>query len=122
MSEAAVANALLQCTMGTGPCPLKASGTKVKAGGQAAATIMDNKPGENIAGFIMCTSASNPSVASALMAPQPCQPLIPAPWTPGKPNIQIGGIPAIDKDSQLTCAYGGMIQIKDPGQVVAKYK
>jgi len=122
MPLAVAADAVLQCTMGVAPCPLQLAPTPVKSGGQTMATAMDNKAEQNIAGFVMCTSMGNPSVASKLGAPQPCQPQISAPWVPGKPNIMVGGKPAVDQTAKLICDYGGEIMVDFPGQVVVQIK
>jgi len=87
-----------------------------------AANIMDNKPFMNIMPFGMCTSLANPMVAAAtaaalgVLTPMPCIPVIPAPWAVGAPTVLIGNMPALNNNSKLMCAYGGVIQILSPGQ------
>ena len=86
-----------------------------------AATIMDNVPMKNIMPFGMCQSLANPAVASAtaaafgVLTPMPCVPVIPVPWAPGSPTVLIGNTPALNQSSKLMCAYGGVIQITNPG-------
>jgi hypothetical protein len=46
----------------------------------------------------------------------PCTPMLPAPWVPGAPTSQIGGVPALTTGSLCQCAYGGVISIVSPGQ------
>lgn len=85
------------------------------------ATIMDNVPMKNILPFGMCSSMANPMVAAATAAafgaltPMPCIPVIPAPWAPGSPTVMIANKPALNQTSKLMCAYGGVIQINNPG-------
>lgn len=70
----------------------------------------------------MCRSMSNPQVAAAtaaangVLTPQPCIPVLPAPWSPGASSVEIHGVTALTDDSTLDCAYAGKIGIDDPGQ------
>ena len=50
------------------------------------------------------------------MAQSPCVPVIPAPWVPGAPTVLIANMPALDNNSKLMCAWGGVIQVANPGQ------
>lgn len=119
-----VANgAQLLCTMGAAPGALTVLPmAKSMACGVPAASIMDNKPLVNIAPFGMCMSLSNPQVASAtaaalgVLTPMPCLPNLPGPWTPGCPTVMVGGNPALNNSSKVTCAFGGMISVLVPGQ------
>jgi hypothetical protein len=76
----------------------------------------------NIAPFGMCTTPSNPQVAAAtsaalgVLTPQPCIPVITAPWTPGSPKVSAGGVPALTSTSTCLCAWGGSITIVAAGQ------
>ena len=78
---------------------------------------------KNIMPFGMCTSMSNPAVASAtaaamgVLTPMPCVPVIPAPGAPGCPTVLIANKPALNDSSKLTCAWGGVISINMPGQM-----
>ena len=45
----------------------------------------------------------------------PCVPVTPAPWIPGSPTALIGNMTALDSNSKLMCAWGGVIQIVSPG-------
>jgi hypothetical protein len=95
---------------------------QVNADQKAAAVIMNNIPMVNIAPFGMCTSLSNPTVASATAAafgtltPMPCIPITLSPWSPGASKINIRGLRALTKQCKLHCAYAGIIQIIQPGQ------
>lgn len=114
--------AMLQCAFGTAPSVLNVLPQNKVMNVMAAANIMDNKPMVNIMPFLMCTSLSNPTVASATAAalgaltPMPCIPVIPAPWAPGSPTVLVGGQPAVNNSSKLMCAYGGAISVNNPGQ------
>ncbi len=114
--------AQLMCSFGVAPSPLVVLPQKKVMTTLPEATIMDNIPMTNIMPFGMCSSLANPTVAAAtaaalgVLTPQPCVPLIPAPWAPGLPKLLVGGVPAIDNTCKLNCAYGGVIQILNPGQ------
>lgn len=114
--------AMLQCAFGSAPSTLNVLPQNKVMNAMAAANIMDNKPMVNIMPFLMCSSMANPTVASAtaaalgVLTPMPCIPVIPAPWAPGSPTVLIGGQPALNNSSQLMCAYGGAISIKNAGQ------
>jgi len=114
--------AMLQCSFGAAPSSLVVLPANKVLTGTPAANIMDNKPMVNIMPFAMCSSMANPTVAAATAAalgaltPMPCVPVIRAPWIPGAPTVLIANMPALDNNCKLTCAYGGMIQITNPGQ------
>jgi len=114
--------AMLQCSFGAAPSSLVVLPKNKTLTGTPDANIMDNVPMVNIMPFAMCSSMANPTVAAATAAalgaltPMPCVPVIPAPWVPGAPTVLIGNMPALDNNCKLTCAYGGMIQITNPGQ------
>lgn len=118
----AVNNAILACTFGAAPGKLTAlPNPQVLVEGQPAAAIPDIKPTVNLAPFGMCSSLSNPTVASAtsaangVLTPQPCVPNVPAPWTPGIPLVLVGGQPAVNAMCKCTCAWGGVISVTMPG-------
>jgi len=110
------------CSFGTAPANLVVTPENKTLTSQPVATIMDNKPNANILPFGMCTSMGNPAVASAtaaalgVLTPQPCLPVIPAPWVPGSPTVLINNKPALNLTSKLFCSYAGVIQITNPGQ------
>ena len=114
--------ATLQCSFGAAPSSLVVLPANKTLTGTPAANIMDNVPMVNIMPFATCSSMANPTVAAATAAalgaltPMPCVPVIPAPWAPGAPTVLIGNMPALDNNCKLTCAWGGMIQITNPGQ------
>ena len=122
MGFAVIGGAMLQCSFGMAPSSLMVLPQNRVVNVMPLATIMDNKPLVNVMPFGMCSSLSNPTVAAATSAamgaltPMPCIPAIPGPWVPGSPTCLIGGQPAINHTCQLTCAYGGIIKITQPGQ------
>lgn len=121
MAIAVCNGALCLCSFGAAPCQLAVvSNTNTLGGGQPLAAITDNQPA-NLASFGMCSSMVNPAVASAtsaalgVLTPQPCSPVLPAPWAPGCPTVLIQGKPALTNDSKVFCAYAGVITITNPG-------
>lgn len=109
--------AVCQCSFGAAPASLPVpTACKVLACGLPAATVMDNK----LPPFGMCSSLANPAVSSAtaaaggVLTPQPCSPVLTAPWMPGSLTVQIGGKSALNNTSKLMCAYGGVIQVVSP--------
>lgn len=112
------------CSFGTAPSVMVVTPEKmVLTSNQPAATIMDNIPMKNIMPFAMCITPSNPQVAAAtaaalgVLTPQPCIPVIPAPWVMGAPTVLEGNIPTLDQKSTLMCMWGGVITILQPGQM-----
>jgi hypothetical protein len=114
--------AMLQCSFGAAPSSMIVIPANRVLTQTPDANIMDNKPIAEIAPFGMCSSLANPTVASATAAalgaltPMPCVPVIPAPWVPGAPTVLIANMPALDNNSKLMCAWGGVIQVVNPGQ------
>lgn len=122
MGEQVVMGAMMQCSMGTAPGTLVVLPTnRVLDEMVPAANIMDFAPIVNITTFVMCQSPSNPTVAAAtaaamgVLTPMPCIPVTVAPWSAGCSKVLIGNMPALDKDSTCTCAWGGTISIKKSG-------
>jgi hypothetical protein len=116
--------ATLQCTFGAAPASLVViPKLPLLAPALPAATIQDSLPLANVLPFGVCSSLSNPTVAAAtaaalgVLTPMPCIPVTPAPWLPGSPTVLIGGVPALDQNSKLTCAWGGVVSVVNPGQV-----
>jgi hypothetical protein len=114
---------VLTCSFGLAPAALQVlPANRVMAGGAPAANIMDNIPIANVTPFGMCTSLTNPTVASAtaaalgVLTPMPCVPATTAPWTPGVPTVLIGGLPSVDTSCMLMCMWAGVITIAVPGQ------
>lgn len=116
--------AALMCSFGLAPSTLVVLPVnRTLTSNQPAANIMDNKPMVNIMPFGMCTTPTNPAVASAtaaamgVLTPMPCIPVIPAPWVPGAPTVLLANMPCLNNTSTLMCAYGGVITVTYPGQV-----
>jgi len=116
----------MQCSFGAAPSTLVVLPANKVLTGTPDANIMDNKPIVNIPPFGVCSSLANPAVASATAAamgaltPMPCVPVIPAPWAPGSPTVLIANMPALNNSSKLMCAWAGVIQIVNPGQVTVE--
>ena len=121
MSFCVCSGAMLSCSFGMAPSMLTVTPENKVVTSMPLATIMDNVPMKNIMPFGMCSSMANPTVASAMAAalgvltPMPCIPVIPAPWAPGSPTALIGNFPMLHNNCKLMCAYGGVIQITNPG-------
>jgi hypothetical protein len=113
--------ASLQCSFGAAPSSLIVVDARVTTEGPPAANIMDHVPVTNIPPFGMCSSLSNPTVASAtsaalgVLTPMPCVPVIPAPWAPGATTVLLRGQPALNNTSKCNCTWAGVIQITFPG-------
>ncbi len=114
--------AMLQCSFGTATSALSVLPANRAASATPCANIMDNVPFTNIMPFGQCSTASNPAVAAATSAaggtltPVPCIPVTFSPWVVGAPTVLIGNMPALNDSSKLMCAWGGVIQIVNPGQ------
>ena len=87
-----------------------------------AGVMTDTAPTVNIPPFGMCSSLSNPTVASAtsaamgVLTPMPCVPVPAGPWLNPVPKVSIGGQSAISNGSKLMCAWGGQITVQSAGQ------
>jgi Domain of unknown function (DUF4280) len=118
--------ATMMCSFGAAPASLLVLPVNRTFTGAPAANIMDGQPFVNVPTFGMCSSISNPAVATAtsaaagVLTPMPCVPVTPAPWVPGAPTVLIGEIPALNNNSQLMCNWGGVIQITSPGQTTVE--
>ena len=122
MALPVVDGATLKCTMGTSTCSLTVLPTnRVQMEGAYAANIMDYIPMANISGFGNCITLSNPTVAAAtsaalgVLTPQPCIPVIAAPWAPGSATVMIGNMPALNNSSTCMCTWGGTVTVVDAG-------
>ncbi len=113
--------AVIACSFGAVPSIFTVLPDNKAASSMPLATVMDQKPMVNIMPFGMCTSMANPQVAAAtaaalgVLTPMPCLPVITVPWAPGSPTVLIGNKPALNQTSKLTCSWGGVIQITNPG-------
>lgn len=114
--------AQMSCTMGTSPAGFSATPRPLTTSGVPAGTISDHIPMMNIAPFGLCQSPANPMVAAATAAagtltPQPCIPATASPWSPGSSAVLIGGMPALNNSSTLSCMWSGTVSFIDAGQV-----
>lgn len=125
MPKMVVDGAKLKCDQGMAPATLTVlpvNGTS--ADEKPSATVNDFVPMTNIAAFGMCKSMANPQVASATAAaqgtltPQPCTPVVVAPWSPGSSVASIQEQKALTADSKCSCTWAGTIEITDPGTTV----
>jgi hypothetical protein len=113
---------MMTCSFGAAPSALVVTPENQLLAGTPGATILDNIPIKNIPPFGMCSTASNPAVAAAtaaasgVLTPQPCVPVIPAPWAPGSATIVVAGKPALHDGCKCICTWGGVIQFTTPGQ------
>jgi hypothetical protein len=118
-------SAVLQCSFGMAPSTLVPipKGPPVMIEGRLAATIEDMVPAVNIPPFAMCMSLANPAVAGAtaaalgVLTPMPCVPVTAGPWTPMAPMTLVNGSPALVAGAMCMCAWGGVIEIAQPGAV-----
>ncbi len=115
--------AMLKCSFGTAPGTMTVLPINMVKTATPIANIMDYIPMMNVMPFTMCTSMSNPSVAAAtaaaqgVLTPMPCIPVTTAPWSPGCSTVLVAGQPALNDSSRLMCAWGGMIEVMDAGQM-----
>jgi hypothetical protein len=108
--------ATLQCSFGAMPSTFAASGLQTSAGSPAG-VVTDMTPA-NVPSFGMCSAPSNPQVAAA-HAPQPCLPVLAAPWQPGSARVTINGVSALDDSCTCTCTWGGVVTVSAAGQLAA---
>jgi hypothetical protein len=122
MALPVVMGAMLQCSFGLAPSSLVVLPEKrTLFENKPVATIMDNKPFVNVLPFGVCNSLANPITAAqtaaalGVLTPGACTPVIPAPWIPGSPTVLVGNMPALNQTSRCICAYGGIINVINPG-------
>ncbi len=122
MPKLVIHGASMRCSQGTSPASLSVLPTQMTRGVERpAATVMDFAPMVNIAPMGMCQSPANPQVAAATAAamgaltPQPCIPVVPAPWSPGASAVVVGAFAALTDDSTCMCAWAGTVSISDAG-------
>lgn len=115
--------AKMTCSFGASPSFLQVPPkNKVFTTTVPDANIMDHVPTTNIMPFGMCSSPTNPQVASAttaaagVLTPQPCIPVTTSPWTPGAPKVLIGNQLALDNTCTLLCEWKGIITFSDAGE------
>lgn len=114
---------MLTCPFGNAPVPFSALPVpRVQINNRPAGVMTDIAPTTNIPPFGMCSSLSNPTVASAtaaamgVLTPMPCIPVPAGPWLNPAPKVLIGGRQAISDGSKLMCTWGGQISVQSAGQ------
>ncbi|MCK6545287.1 DUF4280 domain-containing protein [Myxococcota bacterium] len=123
MAPQVVLGATMMCSFGVAPSALVVLPVHGVMATGLAANIGDVAPIANIPTFGACSSIANPAVASAtaaalgVLTPMPCVPVPVGPWVPGVPNLILQGLPALDMSSKAMCAWAGVIQIVNPGEV-----
>jgi len=117
-----VAGATAACSFGAAPASVLVLPVHQCLAGAPAGNITDQAPIVNVCPFGACSSMANPAVAAATAAalgaltPMPCVPVPAGTWLPGTPKALLKGAPALDQTCKLLCAWGGVIQIVNPGQ------
>lgn len=123
MAIAICTGATMMCTFGVAPAALTVLPTgQMMTPAVPSANISDFAPVANIPPFGACSSLANPTVASAtaaalgVLTPMPCVPATASPWLPGATKVIDGATPAVDLACKLTCSWGGVISVLNPGQ------
>lgn len=116
------------CSFALGPFTLNTI-NNVTIENKPVLTVKDTVPGSNIVfAGVMCTSMSNPTVASAtaaafgVLTPQPCTPMPAGMWIPGTMNSKVKQMAILDSSCSLMCAYGGKISVIFPGSLKTQVK
>lgn len=122
MAVQVCAGATTMCSFGMAPATLMALPVHQALATLPAANISDCAPVLNVLPFGACSSLANPTVAAAtaaalgVLTPMPCVPVPAGTWIPGSTKVLLKGMPALDSAAKLMCAWGGVIQILNPGQ------
>jgi hypothetical protein len=122
MALQVVAGATAMCSFGVAASSLVVLPVHQCLAGSPAGNVTDQGAVLNVCPFGACSSLSNPAVAAAtaaalgVLTPAPCVPVPAGPWLPGSAKTLLKGAPALDMNSKLMCAWGGVIQIINPGQ------
>jgi hypothetical protein len=112
-----------QCSFGATISIMIMPKNRVMTNNMPAGTMMDNIPMANLVPAGVCTSMANPAVAAAtalalgVLTPQPCVPVVVAPWAPSCTRVMFNNMPAINSTSMAMCNWGGVITVTYPGQV-----
>ncbi|WP_433936381.1 DUF4280 domain-containing protein [Sorangium cellulosum] len=122
MAVQVCAGATTMCSFGMAPATLMVLPVHQAMATLPAANISDCAPVLNVLPFGACSSLANPTVAAAtaaalgVLTPMPCVPVPAGTWVPGSVTVMLKGMPALDSAAKLMCAWGGVIQILNPGQ------
>jgi len=112
----------MMCSFGLAPSTLMVLPVHQTLASTPAGNISDSAPMVNVLPFGACTSLANPTVASAtaaalgVLTPMPCIPVPTGTWIPGSTKVMLKALPTLHNTCKLMCAYGGVIQILNPGQ------
>ncbi|HTF97480.1 MAG TPA: DUF4280 domain-containing protein [Cellvibrio sp.] len=126
MPKCVCSGAMMQCMFGAAPAALNVLPSNRVTEGTPGANIMDFIPVTNIPPFGVCSSPTNPAVialtaaAMGVLTPAPCVPATTSPWVPGNPKVILAGTPILTDNSQLMCAWQGVIRIQQPGQLIVE--
>lgn len=126
MPKCVCSGAMMQCTFGAAPAVLNVLPSNRVTEGTPGANIMDFIPVTNIPPFGVCSSPTNPAVialtaaAMGVLTPAPCVPATSTPWAPGNPKVILAGMPILTDNSQLMCAWQGVIRIQQSGQLIVE--
>lgn len=114
MSQSAVCHgATLRCSQGCAPGLLQVVPHSLGTDrALTLATVNDALPLVNIPGFGTCLSPAHPLAA---MGAAPCLPQTAGCWLLRAPSIRYQGQSALRSDATLSCAYGGVITVVQPG-------
>ncbi len=117
-----VETAMCHCSFGVAPSIVNVTSQFETFATLTSATIMDFIELVDIPTFGLCMSELNPEVIAAtaaalgVLVPMPCVPVIVSPWLPGADDIIIEAFPALNEESMTMCAWGGVIEIVEPGE------
>jgi len=123
MAPQIIGGATAACSFGAAPASVIVLPTHQCLAGSPAGNVTDQIPIVNVCPFGGCSSLANPAVAAAtaaalgVLTPMPCVPVPVGPWLPGVAKALLKGAPALDQISKLLCAWAGVIQIVNAGQV-----
>ncbi|MFN3076918.1 MAG: DUF4280 domain-containing protein [Alphaproteobacteria bacterium] len=123
MAQIVTSTAVLKCSFGTAPAVLTILPVnRVLASELPAANINDFVPMLNVPPFALCESLANPCVAAAtaaalgVLTPQPCVPVLAAPWVPVAPRVMVAGQPVLAGGAVCLCTWAGEVSIDTTGQ------
>lgn len=127
MPKLVVQGAMLQCSQGMAPASFSiAAPHDTDAGDMPAGNVDDYQANANIPPFGMCQSMSNPQVSAAtsaamgVLTPQPCMPVVAAPWSPGSQSVTIRDRPALHDGCKCNCQWAGQVSVSAPGQTLVE--
>ena len=99
--------ALMQCTAGALPCPIKAKDKGVMLGDKTSCSTIDNDPIQNKFDFGICKITKQPCVNNIKLGN----------WENYKKDLYFDEHPALTNRSTIKCAMGGTIKFNTTGQI-----